>query len=81
MNRAIVRIHSGAVLELQKKATIFDVADLAGMSIKTVSRVVNREPNVRATTQVRVDAAIAELNYFPSEAARRLARQRNFKSL
>jgi len=62
------------------KATVFDVAELAGVSIKTVSRVINGEPNVRTSTQQRVDRAIAELNYFPSEAARRLARQRNFKA-
>ena len=32
------------------RPTIFDVAKVAGVSIKTVSRVVNREPNVRAST-------------------------------
>jgi LacI family transcriptional regulator len=58
------------------KATVFDVARLAGVSIKTVSRVINSEPNVRPATQERVDQAIAELNYLPSEAARQLARQR-----
>ncbi len=62
------------------RATVFDVAKLAGVSIKTVSRVVNSEPNVRPATQARVDQAIAELSYFPSEAARRLASQRHFKS-
>jgi LacI family transcriptional regulator len=64
----------------RQKATIFDVAELAAVSIKTVSRVVNGEPNVSAATQVRVDKAIKQLNYLPSEAARRLASQRNFKS-
>jgi len=62
------------------KATVFDVAALAGVSIKTVSRVVNSEPNVRATTQERVDRAIAALNYLPSEVARRLAAQRGTKT-
>jgi LacI family transcriptional regulator len=61
------------------RATVFDVAKLAGVSIKTVSRVVNREPHVRAKTQQRVDQAIAELNYSPSEAARLLASHRNLK--
>ena len=61
-------------------ATVFDVAALAGVSIKTVSRVINREPNVRAATQQRVDQAITKLNYQPSEAARHLASQRKFKS-
>ena len=59
-----------------QKATIFDVADLAGVSIKTVSRVVNDEPNVRPVTQERVNQAIAELNYRPDQAARNLARSR-----
>ena len=63
------------------KATVFDVAELAGVSIKTVSHVVNCEPNVRTATQERVHRAIAALNYVPSEAARRLAGQRGLKSL
>jgi len=54
-------------------ATVFDVAELAGVSIKTVSRVVNREPNVRTSTRERVDQAIAELDYRPNQAARNLA--------
>ena len=57
-------------------ATVFDVADRAGVSIKTVSRVVNGEPHVRASTKERVDQAIAELNYQPNEFARYLASQR-----
>jgi LacI family transcriptional regulator len=57
--------------------TVFDVADLAGVSIKTVSRVVNHEPHVRLSTKARVDQAIAELNYRPDESARLLARQRS----
>ena len=64
----------------ENKATVFDVAKLAGVSIKTVSRVVNSEPNVRLTTQERVDRAIAALNYLPNEAARHLAGQRGLKS-
>lgn len=60
------------------KATIDDVAKLAGVSIKTVSRVVNREPNVRDTTRVRVDKAVAQLNYRPSQSARSLAGRRSY---
>jgi LacI family transcriptional regulator len=59
------------------KPTVFDVASLAGVSIKTVSRVVNDEPHVRPTTKERVDQAIAKLNYRPDEAARKLARHRS----
>lgn len=55
------------------KATIDDVANLAGVSIKTVSRVVNREPNVREQTREKVENAIAQLNYRPNKAARNLA--------
>jgi LacI family transcriptional regulator len=59
-----------------RRATIDDVARLAGVSIKTVSRVVNREPNVRDATRVKVETAIAELNYHPNLSARNLASQR-----
>lgn len=55
------------------RATIDHVASLAGVSIKTVSRVVNREPNVRQATREKVEKAIAELNYSPNPSARNLA--------
>ncbi len=55
------------------RATIDDVAELAGVSIKTVSRVVNLEPNVRESTREKVEKAIAELNYRPNQSARNLA--------
>ncbi len=59
-------------------ATINDVAKMAGVSIKTVSRVVNREPNVREKTRDLVLHAIQQLNYKPSLAARGLAGGRSF---
>ena len=55
------------------RPTIDDVASLAGVSIKTVSRVVNREPNVRESTRERVEQAIAQLKYRPNVSARNLA--------
>jgi len=58
------------------RATIDDVAELAGVSIKTVSRVVNKEPNVRDATRAKVERAIARLNYHPNLSARNLASQR-----
>ena len=61
-----------------KKHTITDVADLAGVSIKTVSRVLNKEPNVRPATQSRVTEAMKSLNYKPSVSARRLAGNRSY---
>ena len=53
-------------------ATIIDVAARAGVSIKTVSRVMNNAANVRAKTAERVRDAMQALNYSPSTAAREL---------
>jgi LacI family transcriptional regulator len=53
--------------------TITDVAEAAGVSPMTVSRVVNGEANVREATRQAVHAAIAELGYAPNRAARSLA--------
>ncbi|MEN7342426.1 MAG: LacI family DNA-binding transcriptional regulator, partial [Pseudomonadota bacterium] len=55
------------------RVTIADVAAAAGVSIMTVSRVVNRDEKVKATTRKTVEEAIAALNYAPNVAARTLA--------
>ena len=47
-----------------------DVALLAGVSAKTVSRVFNDDPHVTGETRARVTAAVAELNYVPNMLAR-----------
>ena len=60
------------------RTTIFDVAREAGVSIKTVSRVVNNEPNVRDATRERVRAVIDTLHYRPNSAARGLSAKRSF---
>ena len=60
------------------KVTINDVAELAGVSIKTVSRVMNNEPSVKKATLEKVTAAIAQLNYQPNAAARNLASTRSY---
>ncbi len=54
-------------------ATIRDVANLAGVSIKTVSRVLNNESFVKKSTWDKVLNAIDELGYVTSMSARRLA--------
>jgi DNA-binding LacI/PurR family transcriptional regulator len=54
-------------------ASLTDVATLAGVSHQTVSRVVNRHPNVSDATRRKVRAAIVELDYRPNAAARWLA--------
>ena len=58
--------------------TIYDVAAKAGVSIKTVSRVMNNEPNVRPVMRERVLAAAGELGYSPNLSARSLAGSRSF---
>jgi LacI family transcriptional regulator len=53
-------------------ATIKDVAKVAGVSFKTVSRVINREPSVADELRARVWKAIEELDYQPNLSARQL---------
>jgi len=60
------------------KITIQDVALEAQVSIKTVSRVLNRESSVRALTRERVERVIESMNYRPDPSARRLAGNRSF---
>ena len=55
-----------------RRVTLHDVAEAAGVSFKTVSRVVNGEPTVASRTAARVEAAIAELGFRPDGAARSL---------
>ncbi len=54
-------------------ATIKEVAELAGVSQMTVSRVLNRRETVKEATRTKVEAAIRELNYRPNLLARGLA--------
>jgi len=58
--------------------TIQEVADLAKVSPKTVSRVINNEPRVRSDTRARILEAIETLNYRPNLNARGLASNRSF---
>ncbi|MBT8144537.1 MAG: LacI family DNA-binding transcriptional regulator [Gammaproteobacteria bacterium] len=64
--------------KIKKRATIEDVARRAGVSIKTVSRVANDEPNVRQSTRAKVAEAIADLEYLPDPSARSLASRRSY---
>lgn len=56
--------------------TVDDVAAYAGVSIKTVSRVLNHEPNISEKTRAKVVEAMQALDYRPNPAARRLASRR-----
>nr|BFE57160.1 LacI family DNA-binding transcriptional regulator [Dactylosporangium thailandense] len=59
---------------MDARPTLRDVAQLAGVSPKTVSRVVNAEPGVSATKESRVRRAIEQLGYRPNMTASRLRR-------
>jgi LacI family transcriptional regulator len=59
-----------------KPVRIRDVAELASVSVATVSRVLNGDTNVDAGMRERVRAAVAELGYRPNRLARNLRRQR-----
>ncbi len=54
----------------KSKATIKDVAKLAGVSFKTVSRVINKEGTVGQELQDKVMQAVKALNYQPNLSAR-----------
>lgn len=60
-----------------KKANIYDVANLAGVSHQTVSRVLNNHTSLKPETREKVEKAIAELNYRPNQAARQLVTSRS----
>ncbi len=63
---------------VRKTVTIRDVAEDAGVSLQTVSRVVNDGPNVRPHLRERVQAAIDKLGYVPSLAAQRMSGSRSY---
>ena len=57
-------------------ATIYDVARLAKVSAKTVSRVLNGDAPVGRETREAVEVAMAQLGYVPSNAARMMRSQK-----
>lgn len=64
--------------EERKKPTINDVAELAGVSKRTVSRVLNGSPKVNEATRTRIQEVIEKLNFAPNRQARGLAASRSF---
>ncbi|MBB5706412.1 LacI family DNA-binding transcriptional regulator [Sphingopyxis panaciterrulae] len=62
----------------RQAVTIRHVAADAGVSLQTVSRVINNEPNVRPEMQQRVRASIDKLGYVPSIAAQRMSGSRSY---
>ena len=61
-----------------KAATINDIARLAGVSKKTVSRIINHSPLVRQDTREKVETLMREVGYVPDPLARGLAFRRSF---
>ena len=58
------------------RATIYDVAERAGVGIGTVSRTINNSPQIAPKTKEKVLKAIHELNYQPFATAQSLARKK-----
>lgn len=52
---------------------IYDIAKKTGLSVVTVSRVLNNNPRVRQSNRIKVEEAIKELDYRPNAAARSLS--------
>lgn len=61
-----------------RPATINDIARLAGVSKKTVSRIINNSPLVRQDTREKVETLMKEVGYVPDPLARGLAFRRSF---
>ena len=62
----------------RKRVTIKDVAQAAGVSTQTVSRVMNKFSYVSGETRQRVETVVEQLGYHPSTLARSLSQQRSY---
>jgi LacI family transcriptional regulator len=79
MSKAKAGYKSGAATSGgETNSTIKDVARIAGVSIKTVSRVINNEPNVTDAMRKKVLDAVRRCDYVPNRSARSLAGRRSF---
>jgi len=58
-------------------ATLKDVADLAGVTVTTVSRMLNKKANVSEHTKQKIHAAMEALDYIPNEVARSLSTKKS----
>lgn len=67
-----------SVITLERKHTINDIARLANVSKKTVSRVINESPFVREETRARINDIIKRVGFTPDPQARALAFRRSF---
>jgi LacI family transcriptional regulator len=65
-------------MNINKRATIKQVAKASGVSTQTVSRVINDRPDVSPETRMRIQRVIEDLDYQPSALARSLIQQRSY---
>lgn len=65
-------------MTVSSRVTIEDVAKAVGVSRQTVSRVINRGPNVKPAVKEKVEQAIADLGYVPNLSARRMGGGKSF---
>ena len=61
-----------------QKVTIKDIAKMCSVSTQTVSRVLNKRPDVAQATREAVEKAMAEMGYQPSALARSLVQQQSY---
>jgi LacI family transcriptional regulator, lactose operon repressor len=62
----------------QHRVTIKEIARMCGVSVQTVSRVINRRPDVAPETRAAIEAAIAQVGFQPSAVARSLVQRRSY---
>lgn len=77
--RALRTVHRMPGAFMSSRPTIKEVSRIAGVSFKTVSRVLNNEKHVSEETRRRVEEVVARLNFRPSLAARTLAGRKSFQ--
>lgn len=65
-------------IQSMQKVTIKDIARMCNVSTQTVSRVINKRPDVAPDTRDAVEKAIAQMGYQPSALARSLVQQRSY---
>ena len=68
-----------AIENVYNNISLKKVAEKAGVSIATVSRVINNSPNVNPETRIKIEKIIKDLKYSPNRVAKRL-RNRNASS-
>lgn len=64
--------------EFMQKLTIYEISKLAGVSITTVSRVLNGQDNVKLETKKRVEEVVQKYNYIPRQTARNFVKTNMF---